>query len=105
MLRTALKGLLAHKLRLLTTALAVTLGVSLMSGTLVLTDTMQQTFNNLFADVYRGTDAVVRAHAAFEGPQGAGMQRGRVDAALIPKVQAVPGVQAAEGSIFGYARL
>ena len=47
MLRTALKGLLAHKLRLLTTALAVTLGVSLMSGTLVLTDTMQQTFNNL----------------------------------------------------------
>jgi putative ABC transport system permease protein len=67
MLRTALKNLFAHKLRLLSTALAVTLGVALMSGTLVLTDTMQRTFNNLFADVYKGTDAVVRAEAAFEG--------------------------------------
>lgn len=105
MLRTALKGLLAHKLRLLTTALAVTLGVALMSGTLVLTNTMTQTFNNLFADVYRGTDAVVRAQAAFEAPEGMGSIRGRVDASLVPKVQAVDGVAAAEGSIFGYARL
>src|SRR4051812_46698132 len=105
MLRTALKGLLAHKFRLLTTALAVTLGVALMAGTLVLTDTMGRTFDNLFADVYQGTDAVVRAKASVEGPQGTGIQRGRVDAALIPKVQAVDGVAAAEGSIWGYARL
>jgi putative ABC transport system permease protein len=105
MLHAAFKNLLAHKLRLLTTALAVTLGVALMSGTLVLTDTMTRTFNNLFADVYKGTDAMVRAKAAFEGPQGAGMQRGRVDASLLPTITAVDGVAAAEGSIFGYARL
>lgn len=105
MLRTALKNLLAHKLRLLTTALAVTLGVALMSGTLVLTDTMTRTFDNLFADVYKGTDAMVRAKAAFEGPQGAGIQRGRVDASLVSTVRSVDGVAAAEGSIFGYARL
>jgi putative ABC transport system permease protein len=105
MLRAALKGLSAHKLRLLTTALAVTLGVALMSGTLVLTDTMTRTFNNLFTDVYKGTDAVVRAQAAFEGPQGAGIQRGRVDASLIPSIQQVKGVASAEGSIWGYARL
>src|SRR6476661_8041169 len=105
MLRTALKNLLARKLRLLTTALAITLGVALMAGTLVLTDTMKQTFNNLFADVYKGTDAVVRAKAAFEGPQGAGLQRGRVDATLLPRIRAVDGVAAAEGSIFGYARI
>ena len=94
MLRTALKNLLAHKLRLLTTALAVTLGVAFMAGTLVLTDTISQTFDNLFADVYKGTDAVVRAKAAFEGPQGTGEQRGRVDASLVPTVRAVPGVAA-----------
>jgi putative ABC transport system permease protein len=105
MLHTALKSLLAHKLRLLTTALAITLGVALMSGTLVLTDTMRQTFNNLFSDVYRGTDAVVRAKAAFEGPQGTGEQRGRVDASLVPTVRAVPGVKYAQGSVFGYARI
>ena len=105
MLHTALKNLLAHKLRLLTTALAVTLGVALMAGTLVLTDTMRQTFNNLFADVYRGTDAVVRAKAAFEGPQGTGEQRGRVDESLVATVRAVDGVKYAQGSVFGYARI
>src|SRR4051812_47532127 len=105
MLHTVLKSLLAHKVRLFATALAVTLGVALMSGTLVLTDTMNRTFNNLFADVYKGTDAVVRAKAAFEGPQGSGLQRGRVDATLVSRVQSVPGVSTAEGSIFGYARI
>lgn len=105
MLSTALKNLLAHKFRLLATALAVTLGVAFMAGTLVLTDTMRQTFDNLFADVYKGTDVVVREKAAFEAPQGAGTQRGRIDAAVVPTVRAVDGVSIAEGSIFGYARL
>ena len=51
MLRIALKGLLARKLRLLTTSFAVLLGVAFMSGTLVLTDTLGRTFDKLFADV------------------------------------------------------
>ena len=70
MFGTALRNLWAHKLRLMATALSITLGVAFMAGTLVLTATMRKTFDNLFADVYRGTDAVVRAKAAFEGPQG-----------------------------------
>jgi len=105
MIRTALKNLIAHKLRLLSTALAVTLGVALMAGTFVLTDTMTRTFDNLFANVYQGTDAVVRAKAAFEAPQGGGVQRGRVDASLVRTVRSVDGVATAEGAIFGYARL
>jgi putative ABC transport system permease protein len=106
MLATALRNLWAHKLRLMATALSITLGVGFMAGTLVLTATMRTTFDNLFSDVYRGTDAVVRAQAAFEGPQeSTGTQRGRVDAALVPQLQAVDGVAAAEGSVFGYARL
>lgn len=102
---TALQGVLAHKLRLLTTGLAVALGVAFMAGTLVLTDTVRATFDSLFADVYKGTDAVVRAKAAFDGPQNTGQQRPRVDAALLPTVRGVDGVRVAEGSIWGYARL
>jgi putative ABC transport system permease protein len=105
MFSTALRNLWAHKVRLGATALSIMLAVAFVAGTLVLTATMRKTFDNLFADVYRGTDAVVRAKAAFEGPQGAGTQRGRVDAALVPKLQSVDGVRAAEGAVFGYARL
>ena len=61
MRRVTIKGLLAHKLRFALTALAVMLGVAFMSGTMVLTDTISRTFDNLFADVNRGTDAYVRS--------------------------------------------
>ena len=82
------------------------LGVAFMAGTLVLTDTITRTFDNLFADIYRGTDAVVRAQATFEGPEvDTGDQRGRIDAALLPAVRGRTGVAAAEGSVMGYARL
>src|SRR4051794_40764776 len=99
----AIKGVLAHKLRLLTTALAIMLGVAFMAGTFIFTDTITQTFDSLFSNVYKTTDAVVRAKAAFTGPQMAGDQRGRIDASLLPAVQGVPGVATAEGGIGGYA--
>lgn len=105
MFLTALQGVLAHKLRLLTTALAVALGVAFMGGTLVLTDTIGKTFDEVFSDVYKGTDAVVRGKAAFTGPQNSGEQRPRIDAALLGTVARVPGVQVAEGNVWGYARL
>jgi putative ABC transport system permease protein len=104
-LRVTVRGLLAHKFRLAATALAVMLGVAFMAGTLVLTDTIGQTFDDLFADVYDDTDAVVRQEAAFDDPQGTGAVRGRVDASLVDDVASVDGVAVAEGSIQGYARL
>src|SRR5512135_267552 len=72
MLRTSFKNMLAHRRRLTATAVAVILGVALVAGTLVLTDTISQTFGGLFGTVYQGTDAVVRGKAAFTGPQGSG---------------------------------
>src|SRR3954471_17336417 len=98
MLRTTMKGLLAHKFRLLTTALAVMLGVSFMVGTFVLTDTVTKTFNDLFADVYKGTDSFVRARAAFDGVAGtaeANAQRGRVDESLVTTIRTLDGVRIA----------
>ena len=105
MLATTFRQILAHKLRLFTTALAVTLGVAFMAGTLVLTDTIGKTFDDVFAGVYKGTDAVVRDKAVFDGPQNTGAQRGRVDASLLDTVLAVDGVAEAKGGVFGYARL
>src|ERR687897_3449706 len=89
MLRTTFKGLVAHKFRLFATSLAVMLGVAFTAGTLVLTDTIQKTFDDLFSDIYDDTDAIVRAEGAFdsEGIE----QRGRVDASLLDTVSGVDG--------------
>ena len=95
-----------HKFRLFATALAVMLGVAFMAGTLVLTDTFGQTFDDLFADVYKGTDAVVRAKAAFD--RAAGHRRAAPVRRRVARRHAAagcPGVAAAEGSVYGYARL
>ena len=83
MIKLVLAGLLARKLRLVTTALAVTLGVAFIAGTLVLTDTMSNIFNNLSSGVYQGTDAVVRAKSVFNGPMNTGEQRPLIDASLV----------------------
>ena len=103
MFHTTLKNLAARRLRLLTTGLAVLLGVAFMAGTLVLTDTMGATFDRLFATVNAGTDAYVRGEAAFSSSHGD--QRPRLDAALVDTVTRVDGVAAAAGSISAYAEV
>jgi putative ABC transport system permease protein len=105
MWRTTLRNLAGRKFRLLATGLAVTLGVAFMAGTMVLTDTVGKTFDDLFANAYDGTDAVVRATAAFDNPDGFGEERGRLDASLVDVVSGVDGVAIAEGSVFGYAQV
>ena len=104
MTRVTIKGLLAHKLRFLLTALAVMLGVAFMSGTMVLTDTISRTFDNLFADVNRGTDAFVRSRQSLSGQFG-NTQRGRVPASLVPEIETVDGVDDAQGNLQFYAQL
>lgn len=103
MFRIALKGLLARKLRLFTTSLAVLLGVAFMSGTLVLTDTISRTFDALFADVTAGTDALVRGKAAITSDFET--LRNRIPVATVDAVRAVPGVAAAEGFVEGYTQI
>src|SRR4051794_35327933 len=105
MLSIALRSLFAHRFRLFATALAVTLGVAFTAGTLILTDTVTRTFDNLLGEIYAGTDAVVRGQAQFDGPMSTGAQRARVDDALVDEVRGVDGVLAAEGTVMGYARL
>ena len=58
MLTTTLRGMVAHKLRLVLTTASIALGVAFLAGTLVLTDTMGTAFQQLFGKVSAGTDAV-----------------------------------------------
>lgn len=103
MLRIGLKNLLAKKRRILSTAVAVMLGVAFLSGALVLTDTIGRTFDDLFAQVNEGVDAQVRNVEVIEA--GFGEIRGRIDESLLELVLATDGVAAADGDVFGFAQL
>ena len=104
MWRTTMKSLGAHKRRLLSTALAVTLGVAFLAGTLVLGDTMTAGFSDLFAESNAGTDAVVRN--ATEVGEEEFVERGLVDAAsLADDLAGVDGVAAAAPEIEAYGRI
>jgi putative ABC transport system permease protein len=96
------KGLLAHKIRLATTAIAVLIGVAFMAGTLVLTATIGSTFDGLYADINAGTDVVVRGAQSVNA--GFGDVRGPVPESVLATVQAVDGVRIAEGNVNGYAQ-
>ena len=102
MWRVTIKGLLAHKLRLALTALAIVLGVTFIAGTFVLTDTLHNTFNTLFGNIYQNIDFQVRGVAQFGS--GGTATRNPVPDSLVARVQAVPGVEAADGSVTGYAQ-
>ena len=60
MFRLTIKELLGKKLRLLSTAMAVLLGVAFLAGTIILTDTATKSFDNVLADANAGTAAYVR---------------------------------------------
>ena len=88
MIRFALKGLLSRKLRTGLTALAIVLGVAMISGTYVLTDTIDRAFSSIFADSYAGTDVVVSGKAAdftvdFESPPAPPVEASLLDLSLI----------------------
>src|SRR6266540_1121177 len=102
MWNATIKGLLSHKLRLALTALAIVLGVSFVSGTYVLTDTMNATFSQLFKDTTKGIDVVVQTKQTFASDQGD--TRDPVPASLLQQIKSVDGVKVAEGSVNGFAQ-
>jgi len=93
----ALRNLLARKMRTLLTSLAVVLGVMMVSGTYVLTDTIDQSFGKIFEQSNAGIDAVVSAKETVETDD---QQESPFGAEILDRVQGVEGVQAADGGIF-----
>jgi putative ABC transport system permease protein len=105
--KVTIKGLLARKLRLAFTALAIVLGVTFVSGTLVLTDTLNRTFDTLIGNAYQHINFQIRGKAAF-GDAAAALDstadRKPVPVSLAVVVQHLPGVAYVDGSVDGYAQ-
>ena len=103
MLKVTLRGLMAHKVRLIATAVSVLLGVAFMSGTQVLTSSVSASFDKVFSDVYASIDVVVRSTNEVDTPFGP--ERTRISESVLPTVTGVPGVEAAEGQVVGQIRV
>ena len=102
MWKVTIKGLLAHKLRLALTGLAIVLGVTFISGTFVLTDTLHNTFSTLFGHVYQNVDFEIRGKAAFTDTSGGiNTSRNPIPQSIVASVRTVPGVAYAEGTVPG----
>ncbi|HWD72069.1 MAG TPA: ABC transporter permease, partial [Actinomycetota bacterium] len=108
MLNATLKSLMAHKLRLALTALAVVLGVMFMAGTFVLTDTIKHSINGLVNQGTAGKNVIVRGISPFSsgGLSGgqdnlSGNNRPLVPQSLLAAVKGVPGVAIADGQVQG----
>jgi putative ABC transport system permease protein len=100
MLRFALKGLAGRKFRASLTALAIVVGVAMISGTYILTDTINNGFNSIFTVSYKNADVVISGKAAFEtsGNQNA-VQPPTFPESLLTKVRNLPDVAQAAGSV------
>ena len=105
MTRFALKGLLGRKLRTALTAFAIVLGVAMVSGTYVLTDSIDKAFDSIFTESRAGSTAVITGKSAFDISEGSGVTAPLLDESLLEEVRGVSGVGAAEGSVDGEAQL
>jgi putative ABC transport system permease protein len=103
--RVALKGLAGRKLRAALTAVAIVLGVAMISGTYVLTDTIQSAFGTVFTTVYKHTDAVISGKSAIGKDNTSGALPPSFPQSLLGKVRGLPGVAEAQGGIADYAYL
>jgi putative ABC transport system permease protein len=95
--KVALRGIASRKLRAFTTWLAIFLGVALVSGTYILTDTINESFGEIFSESLKGTDVAITARTDVAsddtGPPP-------FKASLLGRVRAVQGVESAAGSVF-----
>ncbi len=106
MTRVALRGLAGRKLRAVLTAFAIVLGVAMVSGTFVLTDTIKSAFTTVFTTVYQNTDAVISGKSAISSSNnGNAPTTPSLPASLLPRVQALPSVALASGGISDSAQL
>ncbi len=101
MWRLTIRGLAAHRVRLMLSAVAVVLGVAFVAGSLVLTDTLDDTYSGVFRSARAGTDLVVRL-AGPAGPEGSGE---RFPDSVRDRVADIPGVARADGVVQGRVRI
>ena len=99
MVTVALKGLAGRKVRALLTAIAIVLGVAMISGTYILTDTINNGFNTIVTNSYKNADVVISGEAAFKNTNGNGVETPTFPEDVLSEVKALPDVAAAAGSV------
>lgn len=104
MWRAAWRSFLAHKIRLASTGLAIVLGVGFVCGSLVLTDTINATFRNLFTQADAGISLQIQAVDALSTDSATSTGGAQpIPASVLAQVKAVPGVADAIGDVQGNA--
>ncbi|MEV0264516.1 FtsX-like permease family protein [Streptomyces sp. NPDC050617] len=103
MLRTALRNVLAHKARLVMTALAIVLGTAFVSGTLIFGDTTGNAYRNVSAKNYQGIATLVTANEGLRSPGD--QHKTALDERLAEKIRALPGVASVRPIASGFATI
>ncbi|MCW3068109.1 MAG: transporter permease [Solirubrobacterales bacterium] len=98
MLPLVLRGFMQRKVRVVLTAIAIALGVALMAGTYILTDTINKSFASIFSVANRGNDVVISPTQNLGRETRS--QTSPITDQMLAKVRATPGVSEAAGSIF-----
>ncbi|MET7723003.1 ABC transporter permease [Streptomyces mirabilis] len=96
-LKTSMRNFFAHKGRMVLSAVAVLLSVAFVCGTLVFTDTMNTTFDKLFAATSSDVTVSPKAAKSDNTPQN-----GRPDslpASVLERAKKAQGVKYAEGAV------
>ena len=97
-----MRSVVARWPRLLLTALAIVASTSFLSGTFIFRDTIERTFDALFADVYERVDGYVQSSNSVENLFGL-ERRDRLPAEILDEIRAVPGVADAQAAVQGDA--
>src|SRR5918996_6354819 len=101
MSKVALRGLAQRKLRAFVTMLAVLLGVAFIAGSYVLTDTINESFDDIFTEAYAGTDVAISPSTTAQGEQ---IDLPPFPAGVLDQVRRVDGAEKAAGGIFSTVR-
>jgi putative ABC transport system permease protein len=101
MLRLIWKQTLARRARLALTVVAVTLGVTFVTGALVLTDTAQRAFDDQFGRATNGVDLTVRDGVAFDSAMGVEVARDPLEPTVLGAARETDGVATADPVVKG----
>ncbi len=98
MLRAAARNLLAHKVRLLLSGLAIVLAVAFVAGTYIFTDSLRASLDTLIRQDQ--PDVTVQPAATDFSPEFQGQGRTlTVPTSLVPQLQALPGAAVVEPEV------
>ena len=99
MIRLSLKVLAARRARTLLSAVAIVLGVGVITAAFTLSDTLRHAADSLTSSAYKGTDAVVDARTSFKVSTDGNASQPTIPAALLDRVRALPQVAVAAGDL------